>query len=268
MLNNTYSGVGLNLRLEYIDEIIEQKPDIAFLEIIVDNWFSKGAHHKKLEIIRELYPISFHCVGLNIGGTDTLNQNYLKKLSELTKKYSPFQISDHLCFQNHKAYHMHDLLPFPLNNHSLSNTITRVNQIQDSLGQEILIENLSYYVEYKDSCIEEIDFLNRLSHESGCFQLLDLNNIWVNELNLNINTKNYLDKINWKYIKEVHIAGPEKIDGVHIDTHGSFPSEDVIKLLKDNKDHIKNLPLIYERDNNIPSLQTLLKELISIKSYL
>ena len=56
-------GVGYNLRLEVIDEFLDTQPDIPFVEVIADNWFSPGPHHQKLLEIRKNYNLSFHCVG-------------------------------------------------------------------------------------------------------------------------------------------------------------------------------------------------------------
>ena len=95
-------GVGVTLRLDHIDTILETKPDLPYLEIITENWFSDGPHHKKLEKNREDYDVLFHCVGMNIGGVDPLSKSYFKKVVELKNKFQPKHISDHLCFQKHK----------------------------------------------------------------------------------------------------------------------------------------------------------------------
>lgn len=268
MLFKENSGVGLNLRLEYIDQIIDLKPKLPFLEIIVDNWFSLGAHHKKLEKIRQDYPISFHCVGLNLGGFSAINHDYIKKVKQLNQSFKPFQISDHLCFQSLENNYFHDLLPIPMNDDTLKNTISRVNQVQELLNQEILIENLSYYVEFIDSTYSEIDFLNQVLKQTGASMLLDLNNIWVNELNLKIKSEDFLQKILWEKVKEIHVAGPEVIDGIYVDTHGTHPHPDVLNLLQRYSKHILGLPVVYERDNNIPPLSELLDQVQKIAGHL
>jgi uncharacterized protein (UPF0276 family) len=253
-------GVGVTLRLDHIDAILDTKPKLPYLEIITENWFSDGPHHKKLEKLREDYNILFHCVGMNFGGLDSLDDNYFKKVKELSDKFQPYHISDHLCFQKHNNRYHHDLLPFPFNEESLVNISGRVNKAQELLERTLLIENLSYYVEFSSTDISEVDFINELLNRTNANMLLDLNNIWVNQKNLDLDCKDYLEKINWERVKEVHVAGPEILDGIYIDTHGTEVHEDVLKLIDEQREKLQNLPITYERDNNIPPLDELLNQ--------
>lgn len=260
-------GVGLNLRLENIDEVLRSQPKVSHFEIIADNWLSSGAHHKKLEKIRNNYPIYFHCVGMNLAGEDKLNNKYLRSIKELRERYNPLHISDHLAVQEIEGIYLHDLLPFPFNKRSLERVISRVNYVQEFLGEKLLIENLSYYVEYKNSTMNEAEFLNQLSEATGCRILLDINNIWVNELNLKHKAIDFLKEINLDSVKELHIASPELIDDVYVDTHGGVVSDEVLDLTKTIYSKI-TCPITYERDRNIPSLTELIAECSRVDKYL
>ena len=114
----------------------------------------------------------------------------------------------------------------------------------------------------------EFDFLNELTSKTNSSLLLDLNNLWVNSKNLNTNIEEELKKLDWNNVKEVHLAGPELKDGFFVDTHGSSIHSEVLNLLKDHKQKIKNIPIIYERDNNIISLENLIHELDTVKETL
>jgi uncharacterized protein len=268
MNKETTSGVGINLRLEYIDELIQGPMTFPFLEVIAENWFIPGPHHKKLEYIRQSTPLTFHCVGMNIGGVDPIDHSYLDKIKELKNIYGPIHISDHLCFQKHKSINSHDLLPFPFNQQALNHCVLRVNQIQDYLGEEILIENLSYYVQFIENEMEEIDFINQLCQKTGANQLLDLNNIWVNQQN-NISSLNYyIENIIWDKVKEVHLAGAELFDGQYIDTHGEVVHQDVLPLVSQWKNKLSGLPIVYERDAHILPLPETVKIVTSIQQAL
>lgn len=260
--------MGINLRPELLDEIIRKEPDFPFLEIIVDNWFSPGPHHQKLLKLRERYDLFFHCVGMNLGGIDPIDTGYLSKVKELSSIYNPIHISDHLCFQAVNNQHFHDLLPFPLNNESLREVESRILQVQDLLKVPILIENLSYYVEFQSSTMSEIEFINQLLQKTQAYLLFDINNIWVNQLNLGIPMSDYMDRLPWDRVKEIHIAGPERVKKLYIDTHASEPDHRTIDLLYKFRAHLTHIPIIYERDNKIPSLENLLKTALSVKSSL
>lgn len=268
MIQNIISGVGLNLRLEMIDAILEQKPQLSCLEIIVENWLSLGPHHKKLEKLRSDYPISFHCVGMNLAGEDPLNIAHIDKIKELAMVYEPIHISDHLCMSASLGVQHHDLLPIPYNEKILKNTIARVGLIQDRLQQEILVENLSYYIQFQSSIMGEFSFIDKLVKASGCYILLDLNNLWVNSKNLNISFENELKKVNWSRVREMHLAGPEIQDGIYVDTHGSAVDKNLLLLVTKYKEKLKSMPIIYERDNNLTNLKHLLEDINEIREVL
>jgi uncharacterized protein (UPF0276 family) len=251
-MSNRVKGVGINLRLDYINQFLELRPKVDFVEVILDNYHSLGPHHKKLEKVRSDYDVSFHCTGMNLGGVDELNLEYLNKTRELIRIFSPFHVSDHLCFGKLNGVAFHDLLPFPLNNEFLKNVTARVHKVQEVLDKQILVENLSYYTEYESSHMSEVDFLNELSFKTDSKILLDINNIWVNELNLSIDSREFLKTIDWSRVGEIHLAGAEKFGDVYIDTHGSDVSQEVLELTRENKDKIKDIPVVYERDTNLP----------------
>lgn len=263
-----FGGVGLNLRLDYIDEIAEQKPDIPFFEVIADNWFSTGPHHDKLLAIRQDYPIYFHCVGMNLGGYDKLNTKYIKKIKELAKRFEPVHISDHLCFQTHKSHSFHDLLPFPMNDNFANLIAARIGFAQELIGETILVENLSYYLEFNQSSMSEPEFITEVAKRSGCKLLLDLNNIHVNQLNLGYDCWDFLKGIPLDRVGEIHLAGPELVDNVYVDTHGTFVDDFVLELTKDvgeklpgcQSAELPKVPIIYERDTNLPEFPDLIKE--------
>ena len=41
---------------------------------------------------------------------------------------------------------MHDLLPLPYTKQAIDHVVTQINQVQDYLGRQILIENVSSYL--------------------------------------------------------------------------------------------------------------------------
>jgi len=256
-------GIGLNLRLETIDHFLdwgEEPRNISALQVIADNWLSMGPQHEKLEQIRKIWPISFHCVGMNLGGTDPLNLDYFKSIKELSQRFEPSKISDHLCMQAHQGIHFHDLLPIPFSKKSLANVCSRIQKAQDILEQQILIENISYYFDWNKSEIPELDFISEVLKKTGCGLLLDLQNLWVNQINLDHGMADFLNKISWDKVQEVHIAGGEVQDSVLVDTHGSFPSKDLLGALKPWKNRLQQLPFFYERDKNPPVFESFLVE--------
>lgn len=253
-------GVGVNLRLEYIDRLLECRPEeINYLEVIPDNFLTSGPHHEKLERLAQDYPLSFHCVGMNIGGVCDFNQGYLKQIRELVIKYNPILLSDHLCFQEFEGQCFHDLLPIPYTQRSLENIAKRIQYLQDFFKRELLIENLSAYDSF-DNEFSEVEFMNKLAKMTGCHFLFDLNNIWVNELNGGAKAKDIVKKINIESVKELHLAAPNLDSAPYIDSHEGVPSEQVYGLLEDVLKIKSDLYITYERDENLPEFENWLME--------
>lgn len=261
-----FRGVGLSLHLDQINEAIQEAPVDGFSEVIADNWLSPGPHHQKLARLREKQEVLFHCVNSNVGGVDPLDTKYLSQIKELADRFHVEHLSDHLCMQAHNGIHFHDLLPIPFTQESLNNCAERIDRIQELWGRELILENLSYYIEYPEADYTEAGFLNELHRRTSCGILLDLNNIWVNEQNLNIPVNDFLGELNQHSIKEVHLAGPELSGDVYVDTHGSGVQSAVLELLPSLSTK-EPVPIIYERDRNIPPFAKLLEETNHISDF-
>ncbi|SMF64868.1 DUF692 domain-containing protein [Pseudobacteriovorax antillogorgiicola] len=264
-LPTVHSGVGLSLHLDQIDEFLASGANLPYVEVVADNWLSPGPHHKKLEQIRQDYDILFHCVSGNLGGLDPIDLDYWQAIQSLRKRYQPKHVSDHLCFSRDEGTYFHDLLPIPFNEESLKRCEERVLLVQDMISEAILIENLSYYFEYPESTMAEDQFINQLCLTCDSYILLDLNNIWVNEQNLSHSAANYLKNINRDRVREIHLAGPEKIDNRWVDTHGSFVQDSVLEYLETFLAN-HSVPVIYERDRHRPSFGKLLEECSQINA--
>ncbi len=261
MPNNAILGVGLGIRQPHISQILKEKPEISWFELLADNYLRPGGKDLiQLDEIIKHYPMTFHCVGMNLGGTDPLDFDYLKKIKALSSRYLPRWISDHLSWCSHKGRHHHDLLPLPYTKETIDNIVERISRVQAFLGEQILIENASTYIEIKGSEMEEWEFLSEVSKKADCNILLDINNIYVNSKNHDFDSIYFLDGVPKERVKELHLAGHEKNDHLLIDTHGTCISKEVWNLFDAALEFLGPVPTIIERDNNIPALEELVKE--------
>jgi len=252
------NGVGLNLRLRYVDDVLKLRPRVSFFEIIAENLFADEVNLNKVIDISKIYPIVLHCVGMNIGGVDLISNAYIEKIRSLCDKLNPILVSDHLCMQKHGNFHHHDLLPIPLNKESVANCSARINSIQNALGREIAVENLSYYVEFKSSVYDEAEMLSEIVKNTKCKLIVDLNNYEINEKNFGIAFQKQWEFLDPNSIAEYHIAGGELIDGVWVDTHGGLPSERSLNFLK-SIDATNKALVCFERDQKLPTFQKLME---------
>lgn len=255
-------GFGLGLRTDHYDAILADKPPIDWFEIITENYLVPGGKpHFYLEKIRELYPMVMHGVSLSIGSVDPLDWNYLQQVKTLAKKIKPSWISDHLCFTGLHGKNTHDLLPLPYTDEAINHVVNRIQQVQEFLGQRILIENVSSYVNYHQSNMTEWDFLNTICKQADCLLLLDINNIYVSSINHNFDPADYLKAISAENVWQIHLAGHSNMGDYIIDTHDNDIVRPVWNLYETALQRFGPVSTMIERDDNIPPLDTLLAEL-------
>lgn len=256
---------GIGLRSPHYNELLERRPNVAWLEVHSENFLAEGGKSPDLlEEARHHYPISLHGVGLSIGSTDDLNWQYLKQLRELIERIDPCLISDHLSWSSLNGQYFHDLLPMPYTEEALLHVIMRIKQVQDYLQRQILIENISSYVQFHDSSIPEWEFLTEVANQSGCGILLDVNNVYVSSSNLDFDPHTYISAIPGKLVQEIHLGGFSattiRDSQVLIDTHSKAIVPAVWELFRETIQLIGTKPTIIEWDKDIPSLDKLCLE--------
>ena len=235
---------------------------VDWLELITENFMVPGGQPLAvLEDLRRHYPIAFHGVSLNLGGTELLDLDYLRELKRLTTTFEPMIVSDHLCWTRHGGLHLHDLLPLPYDEGVIDHVARRIVEVQDILGRQILIENLSSYVEFNWSDMPEWEFLRSVAERSDCLILLDLNNIVVNAKNHDFEPQQYMQAMPADRIAQYHVAGHSLSGTLRIDTHDKPVSDQVISLYADAKERFGAVPVCLERDEDIPEIDELLREL-------
>jgi len=255
------AGVGLGLRSSHINEVLSDLPTIPWFELLADNHMVEGGLiAAQLQKIAGHYPTTFHSVGLSLASVDPLDLNYLAKLKKLMRQHGVKWLSEHCCFTSVAGFHSHDLLPIPYTEESLQHIARRISQVQDFLGEQILLENVSSYVNFAQTTISEVDFIATVAEQSDCLLLIDVNNVYVNHINLGTDIDDYLAKLPYERIKEVHLAGFEEREGFVLDAHNNPVAEPVWELYKQLIQIIPDVPTLIEWDNDIPSLQTLMAE--------
>ncbi|MGC1181982.1 DUF692 domain-containing protein [Legionella sp.] len=256
-----FLGFGLGLRPDYYEEILAQKPDLDWLEIITENYLVPGGKPLYyLDKIRALYPIVMHGVSLSLGSTDPLDRDYLKQLKALIARVEPIWISDHLCWTGVNGINAHDLLPIPYTYQAVDHIVSRIQQIQDFLGRVILIENVSSYLTYKQSEMTEWEFILELVKHSGCHILLDVNNVYVSSINHQFNPLDYINAMAADCVAQIHLAGHSNHGNYIIDTHDAPVIQAVWDLYAATIQRLGKVSTMIERDDNMPPLAELLAE--------
>jgi uncharacterized protein len=253
---------GLGLRTAHYEAIFADPPALDFFEIISENYMVPGGRPlANLMRIRRDYPMLMHGVSLSIGGTDPINREYLRDLKKLAQLVEPEFISDHLCWTGLAGKNLHDLMPLPYTEETVAHVAGRVREVQDILGRQIMLENVSSYVTFKKSAMSEWEFISAIAEAADCFVLLDINNIFVSAFNHGFEATDFLDGIAPQRVKQFHLAGHHQYDDYIIDTHDAPVIDPVWALYADAVRRFGNVPAMIERDDDIPPLADLLIEL-------
>lgn len=262
-------GVGIGLKHQHFQQFIENKPDVSWLEVHTENFFSQDSTASKyLAKISQDYAISAHCVGMSLGSAATdcpVRERHLQSIKKTVAWLQPSLLSDHLSWSaSADGYFLPDLLPIPLTDETFTVVAHNIKHAQDVLQRQILIENPSSYLTYIDSPIAEWKFLSALTQETGCGLLLDVNNIYVNGHNHGFDPLEYLQNIPLSAVKEIHLAGfsIDNVEGqeIYIDNHGHRVCDDVWQLYEQVIKRFGALPTLIEWDSNVPDLSVLLEE--------
>ena len=258
-----FLGFGLGLRTEHYQEIIEQQPkEIDWFEIISENYMIDGGKPLYfLDKIRQDYPMVMHGVSMSIGSTDALNTDYLKQLKTLIDRVEPKWFSDHLCWTGVDHKNMHDLLPLPYTEESVNHIADRISAVQDFLGRQMLIENLSSYITYTDDAMTEWEFLTAVCEKADCNILLDVNNIYVSSFNHHFDPLEYLRGVPAGRVWQHHLAGHQNNGNLIIDTHDEPIIDPVWDLYAKTAELLGPVSTMIERDANIPPLADVIAEL-------
>lgn len=261
-----FSGFGLGLRRTHYDDFLEGNVPVDFVEVISENYMIEGGRQMRiLEQVRANHPVIIHGVSMSIGSAGGLDEDYLAKLKQLEQRIDPLWVSDHLCWTRTSAHNSHDLLPLPLTEEALSMVCDNIDHAQNVLGRPMLFENPSSYLTFPEDELTEWEFLSEMARRTGCYLLLDVNNIYVSSQNHGFSADDYLAGLPLDRVRQIHLAGhdpatPER--DIIIDTHDREVCEGVWTLYAKALTMLPGpVATMIERDDKIPPLTELLDEL-------
>jgi hypothetical protein len=259
-------SVGVGFKPEHFEAIVDTRPGLGFFEVHAENYMGGGgAPHRRLDKIRELYPLSLHGVGLSIGSPGPLDRGHLQRLARVAKRFEPTLVSEHLAWSTHEGAFLNDLLPLPYTDETVARVSEHIDEVQNALGRTMLLENPSTYVVFAESTWAETDFLREIARRTGCGLLLDVSNVFVSAVNHGFDPDRYLADFPLAAVDEIHLAGcAEDSDDAGlpllIDAHNSPVREAVWSLYSATIRRLGATPTLIEWDNDVPAWPALLDE--------
>jgi uncharacterized protein (UPF0276 family) len=257
-----FEGFGLGLRPPHFNEFLEQDHLVDFVEVISENFLVPGGRPLHvLDRVRARYPVAMHGVSMSIGSADGVKPDYLRRLKVLADRVDPLWVSDHLCWTGIEGFNSHDLLPLPYTEEAMDLVCANIARVQDALERPLLLENASTYLTFADDQMTEWEFIAEMCRRTGCYLLLDVNNIYVSGTNHGFDPLAYIAGIPAERVRQMHLAGHSKGRDLLIDTHDEPVPDPVWALYQTACQRFGSLATMIERDDNIPPLSDLLAEL-------
>jgi uncharacterized protein len=257
-----FNGFGLGLRPPHYQDFLAGSVPVDFVEVISENFMVDGGRPLAvLDAVRERHPIALHGVSMSIGSADGLRLDYLKRLKKLADRARPLWVSDHVCWTGVGGFNSHDLLPLPYTAETIDLVSANIAQAQAVLERPLVIENPSSYVTFAHNEMMEWEFLVELCERTGCFLLLDVNNIYVSDTNHGFDPLSYLAGIPSDRVRQIHLAGHSVGHNRLIDTHDHPVCDAVWSLFESACQRFGSVATMIERDDDIPPLGDLIAEL-------
>lgn len=254
-------GHGVGLRPKHYGSFLADPPPVDWIEAVSENFMGIGGRPVAvLEKVRHEVPVALHGVSLSIGSIDPLDNGYLRDLKRLIRSVQPAIVSDHLCWGSHGGRYVHDLWPLPYTEEALNHVVDRVTQVQELLGRQILLENVSSYVTFRDSEMTEWEFLGQVAERADCGILLDINNVYVSGRNHGFSPEDYLRGLPPSRIGQFHLAGHSDRGSYLLDSHDGPAPDSVWSLYRTAVALFGRVSTLVEWDDRIPELELLVAE--------
>jgi uncharacterized protein len=268
-LNAVPNGIGLGLRWDFLEQVLDgPRLDLAFFEVSPENYMRRGGYYPAaLERLKQRYPVVTHGLTLSLGARDDRSDVYLSQLKDEVDRLDAPWHSDHLAFTSAGDRTFHELLPLPFTRESLRRVAERADALADRLGRPFAVENITYYAELGVPELSESDFIQALCERSRAALLLDVNNVYVNAQNHGFDPETRIAAFPLDRVIEIHVAGHSRArSGLVIDNHGAPVADPVLALLEWTLIRTGPVPVLLERDNDVPPLAVLLEELETLRS--
>ncbi len=257
---------GVGYKAQHFSDIQADPGPVAWLEVHAENYMGQGGRPiAQLQHLSEQFPISVHGVGLSIGGEGRLDPEHLARLKQLCGWVKPASFSEHLAWSTHDTSFLNDLLPLPYTEATLTRVADHIDEVQEVVGQRMLLENPSSYLSFDESTLSETEFLRALAKRTGCGLLLDVNNVFISATNLDTDPQSYIDAFPLEHVGEIHLGGHDEEEDDHgapllIDSHGREVADTVWGLYAYTIRKAGPRPTLIEWDTDVPAWPVLRAE--------
>jgi uncharacterized protein len=233
-------GVGV-IYLPELVPLLESRPDLVqVLELepqtlwryLPDRAMPYVQDRSELERIARLPQRKLvHGVGFPVGGSRLPDARHLEPLVETIECLGSPWASEHLGFNTFgEGVNTGFLLPPLQTRAGVDAAVAAVSRVAGALPVRFSIETGVNYLQPRRGFMSDGAFVAAVAEEAGCGILLDLHNLWANELNGRQTVREFVAELPLERVNEIHIAGGLEHGGYWLDAHSGRIPEPLLEL--------------------------------------
>ena len=255
-------GVGIGFRYPFLSQLFLHRQKIDFLEIIAEHYLDCTSEKlEELDLLAAHFPIIPHGINLSLGSAKGLDIDYLEKMAKLIKRINPPYWSEHLCFTRSHHIDIGHLSPLPFTQEAINIVCQNINIMRQYIDIPFVVENIAYIVKIPGSEMTEVQFINEIIHQADCGLLLDVTNLYINSINHQYNSEDFINQLALERVVQLHFVGGHWDDDILIDSHSQPTHPEVWEIMDLVLAKTNVLAVVLERDENLPKFEQLLLEL-------
>ncbi len=259
-------GVGLGMREPFLSDIFLHRQEIDFLEIIADHYFEATPRKaEELELLRAHFPLVPHGLDLSLGSADGLDSSYLERMAKLVNALNPPWWSEHIAFTRAGGVDIGHLCGMPFTREALDTLCRNIRQAQEQIAAPLILENITYTMQWPDAEMSESQFLTELVTRTDCGLLLDITNLYTNAVNWGYDPCTFLNELPLEKVVQFHFVGGEWQGNELIDSHSQATPPEVWQLMEEACKRTSVKGILLERDENLPPFGEITGELARAK---
>ena len=255
-------GAGLGFREPLRAGIFRHRPAIGALEITIEHYLDPTPEKAdELELLRSHFPLIPHGLELSLGSAEGVDPRRLDAYAALIGKVRPPWWSEHVAFTRAGGVEIGHLAPVPFTRQALDALCANLEVVRRTIpSPPLILENITYTLDWGGHEMSEGEFLGALCRESGCGLLLDVTNLWLNAQRHGYDAGAFLEALPLDRVVQLHFVGAEKRGEEWVDSHGGATSPEIFDLLRTVVERAPVKAAILERDKDFPPFADVLAE--------
>jgi len=237
-------GVGLIFTRELLPILREAAGTISVVEVEPQTlWQLSLAGNRRTYVPNsELYDAIeglpqaklLHSVGLPVGSSRPLERDQVELLNEFVNRFQTPWASEHLSFnaipKNGDWSSVGFLLPPLQCGETVDVAAAKLQGFSAALSLPVAFETNVNYLRPQADELPDGEFFRAVAERADCGIVIDLHNLWTNELNGRTAAADVLTRVPLKRVWEVHLAGGMPFGSQWLDAHSGAIPDPVLKM--------------------------------------